>query len=67
MACEPWEYEEAVKLTAAQVNIFWNPYLEKELCHIGKDPDQVTNLALNPEYESVFAKATRRLDRTDGR
>ena len=41
-------------LTSAQENIFWNPCPEEELYHVGKDPDQLINVAGNPEHALVL-------------
>lgn len=47
---------EAGKLTDAQANIFRNPSPEEELFKVSNDPDQLTDLARNPEYRGVLEK-----------
>ena len=44
------------QLTEAQKNIFWNPCPEEELYHVSKDPDQLDNLAGNPEHHAQIEK-----------
>ena len=54
---EHWKAHAAGKTTAAQQQIFANPCPEEELFALSKDPDQLTNLAGNPEYATVLEKA----------
>lgn len=53
---ELWEGHRNGTLTDAQKNIFWNPCPEEELYHVGKDPEQLSNLATNPENETILKK-----------
>ena len=54
---ELWKAHAVGKTTAAQQQVFANPCPEEELFLLSKDPDQLTNLAGNPEYEKVIAQA----------
>ena len=59
---ELWEKHEEGKLNANQIDIFLNPRPARELYHVGDDPDQLTNLAENPEYAHQIAKMQKVLD-----
>ncbi|MBK1855047.1 sulfatase [Verrucomicrobiaceae bacterium 5K15] len=52
---------QAGTLTKAQMNIFQNPCPEEELYHVGKDPEQLTNLADNPENETILKTMRKQL------
>ncbi len=54
---ELWKAHAAGRTTAAQQQVFANPCPEEELFLLSKDPHQLTNLAENPEYESVLEQA----------
>jgi len=54
---ELWKAHAAGKTTAAQQQIFANPCPEEELFDLSKDPNQLTNLAGNPEYANALRKA----------
>ncbi len=54
---ELWKAHAAGKTTVAQQQIFANPCPEEELFDLSKDPDQLTNLASNPEYANALEKA----------
>lgn len=54
---EHWKAHAAGKTTPAQQQIFANPCPEEELFALSKDPDQLVNLAENPEYANVLEKA----------
>ena len=59
------EMEKAFKegqLNEHQKNVFRNPCPEEELFHVGKDPDQLTNLAINPEYKEVLKQMRKQLE-----
>ncbi len=43
-------------LTPAQLNIFWNPCPEEELYRVSTDPDQLRNLASNPENQPLLGR-----------
>ena len=45
---------EAGNLNDAQLNIYRNPCPEEELFQVCRDPDQLTNLAQNPEHREVL-------------
>ncbi|MFL3658894.1 MAG: hypothetical protein ACJ07L_12700 [Opitutales bacterium] len=45
----------AGKKTAAQQQVFAKSCPEEELFLLSKDPNQLTNLAGNPEYENIKA------------
>ena len=51
---ELWAARDAGTLTAPQKNVFWNPCPKEELYHVGKDPNQLTNLASIPENEPIL-------------
>jgi len=59
---ELWEKHEEGKLNENQLDIFLNPRPAQELFHVGEDPDQLTNLAGNPEYAEQMAKMQKVLD-----
>lgn len=54
---ELWAAHKAGTLTDAQQNVFWNPCPEEELYHLAKDPNQLTNVASNPENKPALEKA----------
>ncbi len=53
---ELWDAHRAGKLNAAQKNVFRNPCPAEELFHVGRDPDQLHNLAAKPGHEAVVAE-----------
>ncbi len=59
---ELWTRHEEGKLNQNQKDIFLNPRPTEELYHVGDDPDQLTNLASNPEYNEQLQKMSRQLN-----
>lgn len=60
---ELWAAHKSGQLTDPQANVFQNPCPEEELYHVGRDPDQLNNLASNPEQEQVLYQARALLTR----
>ncbi|MEM7144907.1 MAG: sulfatase [Verrucomicrobiota bacterium] len=61
---ELWNMEDAGKLDpASQRDIFLVPRPADELYHVGRDPNQLTNLAANPEYRDQLKSLKTLLDR----
>ena len=54
---ELWKAHAAGRTTSAQQQIFANPCPEEELYQVSHDPDQLHNLAGNPEQEQVLRRA----------
>jgi arylsulfatase len=54
---EAWTAYAEGKTTARQQQIFANPCPAEELFNVNKDPDQLTNLAGNPEYAGPLETA----------
>ncbi|VGO22123.1 sulfatase family protein [Pontiella sulfatireligans] len=59
---ELWKAHAAGKTTPEQQQIFANPCPEEELFKLSKDPNQLTNLADNPEYAGALKKARGLID-----
>jgi N-sulfoglucosamine sulfohydrolase len=53
---ELWAAHAAGTLSDAQKGIFLNPSPAEELYHVGRDPDQLRNLAAVPENEPVLQR-----------
>lgn len=60
---ELWKKHAKGKLKESQLDIFLNPRPKQELYHVGEDPNQLTNMAGNPEYAEQMAKMQALLDR----
>ena len=60
-ARELWKAHAEGKTTPAQQQIFANPCPEEELFRVDKDPDQLTNVAADPENAAALQKARRLL------
>lgn len=54
---ELWKAHAAGKTTSEQQQVFANPCPQEELYNVREDPDQLTNLAENPEYKKILDKA----------
>lgn len=52
-----WKAHAAGKTTPQQQQIFANPCPEEELFRVSKDPNQLSNMAGNPEYTTALKQA----------
>ncbi len=60
---ELWKKQDKGKLNANQQDIFLIPRPAQELYHVGDDPDQLSNLASNPEYQEQLEEMAGLLSR----
>lgn len=58
---ELWKAHAAGKTTPQQQQVFANPCPEEELFKLSQDPDQLANLAYNPQYAEQLEQARRML------
>lgn len=58
---ELWQAHANGKTTPQQQQVFTNSCPSEELYRLSKDPDQFLNLADNPEYAEVLAKARKQI------
>ena len=60
---ELWKAHADGQTSEQQQQVFCNPSPVEEFYDVGKDPNQLVNLANNPEYSSEVKKARKFLDR----